>query len=250
MPYISKRVISFGLLFLFFKPTTNAQITTSDSIFYQKAINNTITQYHIATGHQARIYNGSRYNGYPFLFAKGHPFFDSEKFVAGSIVYDNVFYPNLLIKFNEHEGTVILKDEANSIQLVTERIEQFTIGSNKFNKILKDSSNTAFIQEAGFYNLIYGGKTLVLKQEQKIIDEDISEASIGIQRNVKSINYFFIKKSGSYFLINKKKKLIEVFAENKKEINAFIKNEKLDFNADRQTTITKVVEYYDKFLNK
>jgi hypothetical protein len=247
----SVKIFLFSLVYIsIISFDVTAQSTVSDSVFYQNAIANTVAKYHLSTDHQARIYNGNQYNSYPFKFKNSHPFFKNDSFMKGSIVYDNVLYPNVLLLYNEHFGSVILKDGSNAIQLVKQRVDKFTITNNEFVRIIKDSLSQALIQKDGFYNVIYQGKSIVFKQEIKTIEEDISNASEGIVRSLSKIDYYFIKKEGVFYNIHNKKSLLAVFAENKKEINAFIKNEKLSFKFDREAMIIKVVDFYDKNLKK
>lgn len=246
MRSLSVNRLLFYIIFSIFALKTKAQSTLSDSIFYKKAVDNSIAQYHKAIGYQSRLYNGPQYSSYPFVFKEGHPFFNSDMMSNGSIVYENVLYPNIPMLFDEVTDVIVLKDEAHLIQLVIQKVDRFTLSDNNFIRIVKDSTNNSLISKEGFYNILYEGRLSVLKQEVKSVKVDISSAAEGIVRTIEVKQYYFIKKNNEFYLINSKKDVLELFNDHKKAINDYIKSNKLNFRNDKETLLTKICAYYEQ----
>lgn len=242
-PGTVKTLLCFIFL-AFFLSKIAAQLSASDSIFYQKAIDNAVASYHHSLNDQSGLYNGSEYPGYPFRFKEGHPFFYTDKPMNGSVVYDHIFYKDINLQFDEVAGEIILYETDRRIQLIKERISRVSILNNNFIRIVRDSLNRAVIN-TGFYQLLYEGNTSLLKKEIKIIAEDLRSLTDGILRNIETTLYYYIKKNNVYHPVKRKKDLLVIFKERKKEIQQFIKTNKLSFKKDRDNMLIKVVSWYD-----
>ena len=224
---------------------TAAQLSSDDSVFYQKAINNAIAVYHQSIGDQSGLYNGIQYIGYPFTFKEGHPFFYTPDLSAGSVTYDGVYYANVLLRYDEIAEVVIIQDSIHRLQLHSSRISRFTVANNTFIRIVKDSLG-ANLEKTGFYNLLYEGNTSVLKKEIKRIREEVQNTTDGVQRFIDEKKYYYIKKPNGYFTVNRKKDVFKILKDHKKEIQQYIKANDLSFKHDKDNLLIKVSAYYDQ----
>jgi hypothetical protein len=242
------RAIRFLLLnILFFLSSCKifAQLSADDSVFFQKAINNTVAFYHQSLGDQSGLYNGIEHAGYPFAFeAGGHPFFYSAAATTGTIIYNNIMYPNANLHYDELADVLVFEDSTHRIQLISERVTRFTIAENNFIRIVKDSSGS--VLPTGFYNLLYEGNTAVLKKEVKKIREELRSNSEGILRHIEITNYYYIKKNNEYYPVKGKKWVLNLFKDHKNEMQQYIKNNKLSFKHDRDNMLKQLTAYYDR----
>jgi hypothetical protein len=216
----------------------------NDSFSLTKTINNALAVYYQSAGDQSRLYNGTEYTGYPFTFAEGSPFFVTGQEQKGSIIYDHIEYRNVDLQYDDMMGSVIMQDENHRIQLSNERISRFTIGNYPFIRIVNDSlSNGA--PETGFYNILYEGNLSVLKKEIKTIRQ-LYSYSQEITRVIDlKTNYYFIK-NNTYTQIGNQKELLNFFGVRKKEIQHYIKSNKLSFKKDTDNLLVKVAVYDDQ----
>ena len=219
-----------------------AQGSQSDSSFYQSAVYNTIDLYRQFASDQSRLYNGRRYKPYDIPFVVGVPFFQSDWFTEGTIIYEDGYYDKVMLLYDEVKELVILRAEV-TIELINERIAAFTIGEHKFQRLVKDSLNTGFA--TGFYEKLFSGKIEIYKKEKKTIIENLSNSE-GVRGDIDVKIYYYIKKNGRYQLIKKKANIYEVLNDRSKEIQQFIKSNKLNFKHDRENTLIKVAGYYDQ----
>jgi hypothetical protein len=228
--------------FLLVSHQLSAQFAKNDSIFRQKAISHSIEIYHQSLGDQSGLYNGSLYSAYQFKFKENsYPYFYKD-YAKGSVVYDQVLYTNVDLLYDEVADVVILKDGVRQIRLIKEKISHFSIENNEFVHLEKDNSNNI---NSGFYRALYSGKTKVLKKEVKIISEVLNSFE-GIERFVKTEQYYFIKSNNEYNVVNRKKDVSIIFKDHKKEIQQYIKSNKLDFKNERDNFLIKVCTFYDE----
>ncbi len=235
----------FIILFTISVQNTTAQLSTADSLFYSKAVSHAINVYHQSLGDQTGLYNGIQYIGYPFAFKEGHPFFYSPESTNGSITYDSVYYSNVMLLYDEIAEIIIMQDSAHRIQLHSSRVSGFTIANNTFIRLIKDST-AANLEKTGFYNLLYNGKTSLLKKEIKRIREEVLNVTDGVQRFVDTKTYYYIKKDEKYFTLNRKKDVFRIFKEHKKDIQQFVKTNNLSYKHDKDNLLIKVSAYYDQ----
>jgi hypothetical protein len=240
---------SIALLLIVFSNQLFAQTNTSDSLLLAKAVSNSVEKYNSAINYQSRLYNGKQYAGYPYVFKEGHPFFESVEMSEGTIVYDNQLCVNVFLQFDEVANLVIFKDKTHFTELISSKISEFTLLGNHFIQIKRDSANSKVITKDGFFNVLHNGQSMLLKQEIKIIKEDISSAAEGIKRSITIKNLYYIRKDNEYFTVNNKKDLLAIFEDKKNEIAEYMKTNKLKFRGDIQNSLMKIVGFYDNALN-
>lgn len=242
----NKSLVALIWLTSFWANTIVAQTGVTDTSFYRKAVNNVISVYHQTVGDQSRLFDGTQYANYLFSFAdRKHPFFLSSAFSDGSIVYNQVFYTNIHLLYDEVAGVLVFQDSSHRIQLHNERISAFSILDNHFIRLEKDSLNTEG-GETGFYQVLYNGTTQVLKREIKTITQDISSIAVGVVGNIKVKRLYFIKIGNTYVSIKKEKDLRNALKDREKDLQQYIKSHKLSFKRDIDNTLIQVAAYYDQ----
>jgi hypothetical protein len=221
-----------------------AQSSPDDSLSLAKTVNNTLSIYFQSAGDQSRLYNGTEYTGYPFNFAEGSPFFLTNQPQKGSVMYDGVEYRDVNLQYDELSDKIIMQDENHRIQLSNERISRFAIGNNQFVSIVNDSLDPS-APATGFYNILYEGNPAVLKKEIKSIRQIYSYSQEATRLIDVKTNYYF-RKNNQYTRIDNQKELLNFFPDRKKEIQHYIKTNKLGFKKDPDNLLVKVAVYYDQ----
>jgi len=240
---ISITFLLVSFILLFSSNNIFAQDTASDSSFYQKALVNSMAVYHQSFGNQSALYNGSKYGEYLFRFQEGHPFFNSTQPVAGSVMYDGILYDSVTMRYDEITDVLVINNLADRIQLLNEKVESFNLFNSDFIRLVKDSLTNSLVS-TGFYNLLYKGKVCLLKKQIKTIREVIT-TNAELLRFVDEKDHYYIKKDDRIYSINSRKNLFKLFGDQKKEVQQFIKANKLSFRKDRQNMLTKATAYYD-----
>ena len=230
---------------LFYGTILKAQSNKSDSVFYQASINNALTSYQHFALDQSRLNNGRKYKPYSFSFVNGTPFFQTDQFGEGAIIYEGGYYNNVKLLYDQVQDMVILLAEV-AIELITERIEQFSISGHLFVKLAKDSLNNQIT--AGFYEQLYKGNIEIYKKERKIIKENLSTTE-GVRGEIEKKVFYYLKKDGIFYLIKKKRHVYEILKDKENEIQKFTKSNDLNFKTDPDNLLAKIAAYYDQLTN-
>ena len=221
-----------------------AQTDIEDSISFQAALSNSISVYYAQAADQSKLLNGNLYPEYPFAFREGSPFFISDKFTRGSLVYDNMVFENTGLIYDDLRQYLISKNNVLRIQLVNERASSFTIYNHHFTRMVADNEHRGILK-TGYYELLYPGKTEVLKFTVKKIREVISHEE-GVVLYVDSTDKYYIKMKASYIEVKSISVLLDVLDSHRNEIQRFVKKNKLNFRKDKEGTIVQVAAYYDQ----
>ena len=241
----ASRIILLVLLVYAVDPIVSAQSPASDTVFFRQSINNAITLYHQYLGDQSGLYNGSQYPGYTFSFKDGGYAFFIKDPAYGTVVYDNMFYPSVKLLYDEIRDELVLEDSTHRIQLLAPRVAAFSIGTDRFIRVVKDSGSNS-PAATGFYQLLYQGKISVLKKEIKKIREELRYVDDGIIRSIELKRNHYIKRSNVLYEVDSKNALFSVLKDHKKEVQQYIKSNKLSFRKDRDNLLIKVSAYYDQ----
>jgi len=189
-------------------------------------------------GDQAAIYNGRQYLRPVYSFEKNaHVFFETDKMVRGSVIYQGLRYDSVNLIYDENSDELVTNDY-NVTDLVTlfkERVTGFSILGQNFIRLGNDS---------GYFQVLYQGPSLVLKKEiKKIVEKpDVPRTLYFIE----VIPSYYFSRNGSYQKISGKESLLKVFGDRRKEVNAFMKANKVKFKKNREDAILRSVAYYDQ----
>jgi hypothetical protein len=198
------------------------------------------------------IYNGIIYKE-KFRTVKGnHKFYLTSQFINGNIIYNGQPYFNVEMKYDIYEDLLIIKlpddSEYSIIQLMNDKIDEFSINNHKFLKISEKYEK--FFNEAisGFYEISYQSKHLnLLKKHIKSRKERI----VGnfVYSKFKDESEYIIFFNDEYYKINSKKYLIKLFPKLKKDIKKFYNFNKQLQKLDQDKFMTNLIEHISSLIN-
>jgi hypothetical protein len=223
-----------------------SQMSGADSAMRASAESNAIQLYHRFIGNESALYNGQQYMEYDNLIHVGHPYFQSREFVMASVMYDNILYENVPLKFDIIKKNLIVKSPVGefSFVLFDDKIRYFEMSGHKFIRLVKDSANQKVIN-TGFYEQLYKGNSIgLLKKDTKKIQEDLNYYD-GTRRSVVETADYYFRLNGMYHPVNTKSQALEVLKDKKTELKPYIRKNKLKFRANKEADMIKLVSYYD-----
>lgn len=230
------------LLFISFARSekSHAQSPITDSAFYQLVVNNIIQLYKDSVKENLHLYAGTEFTG-GYRSSAGHPFFEKEEPQPGIIFYNDIRYPDILLRYDLVRDEVIFANHNDNlnIKLITEKIRAFSIKGHLFIHIAE--KNGVNFPGIGFYELVYDGTAQVLVKRRKNLRES---AKAEEPARFNQANTYFIKKDSVYYKINNKRSLLAVFKDYKTEISKFMQKQNLNFKNDPEYTLVNVVDYY------
>lgn len=241
----TQRFSIFLVFLICFYQQSIAQNVESDTVFYKKAVDNTVLLYHQQMQNQRGVFNGVNYYGYPFPFENGHPYFNTSNPAQGSVIYKNVIYPSLLLSYDEVADVLILHQNNRTIQLLSERISRFEIADQRFINITQDNMNSTS-PKPGFYQLLYEGNVSLMKKEIKKINDYIRTKGEGVLKNIDVEAKYYIKVKNNFYLIKNKQSILQAYKDKKENIENFIESKQLNFKRDKERMLIEVTAFYDQ----
>jgi hypothetical protein len=239
-PFLSLRL---ACIFLLPAPVFS-QSTASDSAIRAAGLNNAIAQFRDFMGTSAPFYSGPHYTEYYAQMKEGHPFFRGTMAHQGEVMFDNILYPGLSLKYDMLMNKIILLDEARLLNttLNTEKIDYFIIDGCRFVKLYKTKTNG--LPYDGFYQVMVEGKHVtVFKKDVRKIGED-SEHKRFIWGDV----YYYLKKGDVYYPVRTQPKALNAMADKRAQVRSYIKSNNLSFRDFPDLAVQNSVLYYDSLL--
>src|SRR5690349_3761701 len=227
-----------------------AQNSVTDSTNNAIAISNAINAYHQFLSPQTSLYKGSEYVDYAYTITEGTPFFETSQFRTGSVVYDGILYENVPLLYDEVIDELVLANinGGSKIKLNKESVAAFNLLNHHFVKLDQDSSGKSPVR-SGFYDLLYEGSLSVYKKQTKKVMERVT-FSLGLERIIDEQNAYFIKQGKSYYPINTRRDALNLVKDKKKEIQQFLKKNRLSVRRSKEIALIKMAAYYDQLTSK
>ncbi|MDP9230846.1 MAG: hypothetical protein M3O67_09280, partial [Bacteroidota bacterium] len=219
-----------------------------DSSSSLPAFKSIVDFYNKSLSEQLHLYNGKEYKDYPYQFNEGHPYFLSNNWSKGTLNYDGEHYEEVPMLYDvvQDELVILHFDNRSKICLVKEKISSFSLLAHSFVNIQPKNINSSTITE-GFYDLLYAGQVSLFAKRTKNIQtfyrQSVSEIKI-----FKKDHYNLLKKN-IYYPVSSKRSFLQQLTDKRKEIQQYIKKNRLSFKNDVENAMVKILAYYDQIMN-
>lgn len=214
----------------------------SDSLFYNMAIANADNCYNSQAGAGAAFYNGLQYSSY-IPKTNGHPFFIADSLMNSSIMYQDVLYKNIKIKYDLEQSRLALYDFNNTFLFCPgeEKISYFSIEGHFFENIHLPQFNKTGPAH-GFFEKIFSGSNVqvYLKWEKQLFQPVKAEDTLAFYKEYQT---WYISKQGLLHEVNGKRGLLKILEDKKQQLKAFIANNKLGTTGS--DALKRIVTYYE-----
>ncbi|MDH6305135.1 hypothetical protein M2459_002232 [Parabacteroides sp. PF5-5] len=188
---------------------------------------------------QSIIYTGKEEPKYP-TYILNHPYWKTSEYQEGSLSFDGQFYPNVMLRLNQHleELVICSPDKRFNILLPANRIDYALIGSNYIFYLPKDKE----MLPKGYYIRLHDGEHKVVRRETFFLNSATKDMAVEFSFIGKT--RFYIYKDGVYHQVNNKSSVLKLFKSKKKELNQYIKQQKLNFRKSPEEAIVAVAQQY------
>lgn len=234
---------------LFCAVRASAQKLETDTTTYSNGINDAVSLYHAFTFPSPGLYNGSQYMEYAYTLKEGSPFFIFENFIAGSVFYNGILYEHVPMLYDVLKGEVIIHDPAEvyKVSLLSEKIGWFSLSNHTFVRFEQNNSDKQLLA-TGFYDVLYNGNINLYEKVNEKIEESISSAGV-LNRYISEVDLYYLQKDNKFYEVNNKRDVLSLLKNKKKEIQQFIRKNKLNLRKAKTFALTRIVAYYDS-INK
>jgi len=241
---ITLSVVCFFIIYI--SPLSVSAQTSVDSSENKKiAYTNIQEKFYKAIGEQSRLYNGIEYNGYDRKFLGNAGFMDIVDLHKGSVIYDGYLYKNVDMFYDIYQDEVIIQlyQSFLKINLLSEKVDSFDLLDHHFIRI-KNNPAVATSLKTGFYDELYGGKIQVLARRTKSIQRKYDIGGSIDSYFSSSVDYYLFK-NGEYYNVNSQGAFLNALKDKKKDIQQFIKANKIKIRKTQEESMVKIAAYYD-----
>lgn len=238
------RLAVFLFLTINFSHLTVAQSVGNDTLFIASAREQAIQLYIGKLTDHANLFYGSKYYE-PRQTNDQHPFFKDPDWVMGSIEYNGQVYNDIPLLFDITTKTIITEVQGSQLALVGDKVRWFTIGKCHFESVDSKPYNGL---AAGFYEIIYSGRTQFIAMHDKKNIERVEDRRV--ERYFEYKVKCFILKNGIYHRVFNKNGLLKLMEDKKNLLRPYISKHNLRFKKNSlYGSIAAVVSYYDTLSN-
>ena len=238
-----RRIFALGMLLLLAALTVAYPQSSADTTFLRTAKVNTVSLYKQVLRAQSRLNNGRKYRASPHSLEE-HPYYLSEDWITGSVVYDGEYFTEINLMYDLQQHVLVSEHypSGNAIELVDEKLRSFTLQGHYFEKINADSVANS-LPKTDFYEILYGGETKVVAHRQKLLRNEIDAQTIETNYDVRY--RYFLFKNGVFFSVKSKSSMLKLMSDKKQELKRFLRQHKTAFQLDRELMLKKLAEHYD-----
>src|SRR4030095_1161345 len=225
-----------------------AQSTSVDSAIRRDAYNQTVSNYFHSMAENSQLNQGIEVVEYT-IPSQMHQYFQTDQFAQGEVVANGIMYPNAYLLYDLVHDKLIVKHYSNilKVEQISEKIESFSMQGHQFERGVAASVSQSSIS-TGFYDVLYKGKPVsVYAKRTKSTEEQIKDMQVVLIFNEK--NRYFIKKDDNWYPVSDRKAALKVMADKKKEMEDFLRKNKIKFKKQPEQALSRMAAYYDSLKN-
>lgn len=223
-----------------------AQLPDADTSIRAAAVSNTIQVYHQFIKFPTALYNGREYLEYYHTIHEGHPFFHAVPFGKGSVIYDDILYENVYLKYDIVRDQVLIKEPSGifSLILFPDKLGYFTVHGGTFIRVVNNGTDNALA--TGMYQQLWNGTyATLLKKEKKTIQTNVSQLE-GVRNYIDSSVNYYIQTADGYHAVSTQRGILGILKDKKNELQAYIRKNKLKFRKDElEGSLLSTVTFYN-----
>jgi len=191
---------------------------------------------------QLIIYSGKEERVYP-NYVLNHPYLDTNEYRVGTLSYDGLIYPNVKMRLNQHQDQlIVLSPDMRYNIILSDELIDYAIIDSLYLFYNRPDENISRLPE-GYLVRLFDGRYPVLKKEKMFLNSAINDRVIEMSFT-KRIRYYMCV-DGVYHTVGSKNSVLNLFKSHKKDINQFIKQNKLNFKKSPEQALITVAKYVE-----
>lgn len=194
-------------------------------------------------GDHAALYQGSIEPQFVFTAWTTHPYWEDDQFHLGSVWYNDVLYPDVMLRYNVYENVLAVLSPNGKIPIAPEmeRVDCFVLDGVPFEKI-----------GGWFYATNYEGRSVdMLTHRVKIKSGDVLHNTFYLH-DLSTIDRYFLRlPDGSLHEVNSLKHLISLFPEYRNALKQYVKRTGMSFKkASRASSLLYCISFLDEQMGE
>jgi hypothetical protein len=175
--------------------------------------------------------------------AQGDPYYLSDEFLKGSVTFNGVKYSDLDLRFDICNDELILRTENRPIIIMNkEMVDSFSLYfEGRIYRIINSGNDPSGILK-GYVNVLYAGRSELYAKYTKIIYPLGADGRYDLFHQAHSL--FFVTESGA-MPVKGKRALLKLLEAERKEINAYLRNNRVRITWKDPYSFIPVVKHFD-----
>lgn len=197
--------------------------------------------YRQEAGDHAALYRGQVENGYPSQFYLNHPYWGSDAFQPGEILFGDHLYTGLQLRYDTYGNhlVVITPEKRIAVKVDMRKVERFTLGQTRF--VREGDAFLVCLFEAPGVELMQRltcktGTPVVRNRSSYIVFEQQSR--------------FLLRMNGREHVVGSRSSILELFPEHKKALKQYASDMELDFRNKRAEALAALTAYAIQLTSK
>ena len=185
------------------------------------------------------------YNKYSGVI--GHPYFLTDKFLKGSVIYNGRKFTGIDIRYDLISDELILRTESHPIIIMNkEMVDSFSLNFENSDYHIINSGNQMNSSMQGYVCILYNGpSTLYVKYLKKILPQAVD----GRYDQIFQEHFIYVRQGSEIIPVEGKKKLLSLLDYKKTELRNFYKKNRIRISRKDPGTFIPLLKYYDS-INK
>ena len=191
----------------------------------------------------AEIYNGRIEPVYHSLIYENFPYYNNSDFTDATIIFRDNYYPNQKVRLDLYKEQLIIlpQEKRHGIILSSQNVNKVLIYNRTF--VVLNPQKDYGIKKGYYIQLFEGKKIQLYRKEYFSIRQKQNYESFDLNIN----HYLFF--NDRYYSVKNKGSLSKIFPQYKKQINQYVKNNKLKFGKNAESGLSSLAAYCEELIN-
>lgn len=177
----------------------------------------------------------------------GHPFWNENIWYKGSVTYKSIKYKNVAVRYDIHDGELIIFKEVNgenrSFKLNPNFIKEFSIYKpNSIDTIFFEKIDLPNLNISAVFAKVFEHKSSYYINYRKTINNVVSGAYTGEYLLAPQM---YANVNGQFVEFDSKSDFIGLFAPRQNEIKKFMRKNRIKFKRKNPENLIPVFQYFD-----
>ena len=192
-------------------------------------------------GDQAEMFAGKVEPGYPSTVYINHPYWLTDNFSQGDVVFRGLTYRNVSVRYDAYLKQLVVKTpvKRQNVSVPMDLVEKFTLGGIRYER-----------RKGEFMAILYSSPRIELVQQMNVMMREKLVDNVKVQYEFKPTMKYCLYRDGRVYEGTNLKSVSKLYPHLKKELKQFAKKYHLDFKENRQLSLGTLVKYADEWVGQ
>lgn len=192
-------------------------------------------------GDQAEMFAGKVEPGYPSTVYINHPYWLTDNFSQGDVVFRGLTYLNVSVRYDAYLKQLVVKTpvKRQNVSVPMDLVEKFTLGGIRYER-----------RKGEFMAILYSSPRIELVQQMNVMMREKLVDNVKVQYEFKPTKKYCLYRDGQVYEVTNLKSVSKLYPHLKKELKQFAKKYHLDFKENRQLSLGTLVKYADEWVGQ